>query len=681
MKIFYIRHILKLFILPLLVLPASCVKDIPLYTSPADRPLMANEQAWKPGHFVTLAYHDVEDEDPDQTFVSVRTSQLIEQLAWLRENNYKAVSVDDILAARAGRKSLPERAVFLTFDDGYNSFYTRVLPILKAYNWPAVLAPVGVWMDTPSDQPINFGGEEVARERFLNWQQVAEIAKSGLVEIAAHTDRSHYGLLANPQGNTQPAAATFGYDKKRGRYESEAAFRARMSTDVKAISDKIRTVTGKAPRVWVWPYGAASGITLEIVANNGYSLALDLEHGLSKLSQPLATARIMPVNAPSLDNFAQNDVIASEEEPMMRVVHVDLDYVYDPDPVQTDRNLSALVQRIYDLRINTVFLQAFADPQADGLVREAYFPNRHLPMRADLFNRVAWQLRNRASVKIYAWMPVLSVNLDPSLPRVMRVEGKQEGAARSIDPTQYQRLSPFDARVRRQIGEIYEDLARHAIFDGLLFHDDALLGDYEDASDPALAAYREAGFGSIASMHRDVKQMQKWSRFKSRYLIDFTHELTQKVRNIRGPQIKTARNIFAEPILNPTSETWYAQNLDDFLAAYDWVAPMAMPRMENVSLRQEHAWLDRLVDIIATRKGALDKTVFELQARDWRTHNQHTAGQPIPAKILAGWMKRLQMRGVHSFGYYPDDFVTDNPRLKEIRPAISTAWYPFKEDK
>lgn len=31
---------------------------------------------------------------------------------------------------------------------------------------------------------------------------------------------------------------------------------------------------------------------------------------------------------------------------------------------------------------------------------------------------------------------------------------------------------------------LYEDLAGHAAFDGILFHDDALLSDYEDASAP-----------------------------------------------------------------------------------------------------------------------------------------------------------------------------------------------------
>ena len=81
--------------------------------------------------------------------------------------------------------------------------------------------------------------------------------------------------------------------------------------------------------------------------------------------------------------------------------------------------------------------------------------------------------------------------------------------------------------------------------------------------------------------------------------------------------MKTARNIFAEPMLNPESEAWFAQNLDDFLGAYDWTAPMAMPLMEKQSLQQSGAWLETLVATVKSRPGALDRTVFELQARDW----------------------------------------------------------------
>jgi biofilm PGA synthesis lipoprotein PgaB len=72
-----------LLLLAILALTA-CAKDIPVYTPPDQRPLAPAEQPWVQGQFLALAYHDVEDEDPDQGFLSVRTDRLVEQLAWLR---------------------------------------------------------------------------------------------------------------------------------------------------------------------------------------------------------------------------------------------------------------------------------------------------------------------------------------------------------------------------------------------------------------------------------------------------------------------------------------------------------------------------------------------------------------------------------------------------------------------
>lgn len=652
------------------LLLAACAVEAPPFTPPLERPRAAAESPWPQGRVLALAYHDVEDGEADQRFMSVRTANLIEQLAWLKASGFQAVSVDQLLAARQGGPALPDKPLLLSFDDGYVSFYERVLPILRAYQWPAVLAPVGVWLDTPADQPVDFGGAPVARERFLSWQQIGEIAASGLVEIAAHTDALHYGAQANPQGNLQPAAATRLYDPARRRYESDAEHDARIARDVERISAKIQAASGRAPRVWVWPYGEASGSALRIVGDNGYELALTLENGLGDFANLQQGPRMLLSGDPDTSNLALA-VSRVEEQKLMRVAHVDLDYVYDPDPQQMDANLGKLVQRIADLRISTVFLQAYADPEGDGLVKSLYFPNRHLPVRADLFNRVAWQLRTRAKVEVFAWMPVLSFDLDPALPRVLRWSAD---AASQVDEAQYRRLSPFDPEVRRQIGEIYEDLARHANFAGVLYHDDALLSDFEDASPAALAAYRAAGLpGEIARLRADEDSLQRWTRFKSRYLIDFTTELTAKVRAIRGPQVKTARNLYAQPVINPYSETWFAQNLDDFLASYDWTAPMAMPLMEGVEAQQANAWLDQLVQQIARRPGALQRTVFELQARDWRSGSQG----PIDSQLLAQWMRRLQWQGVRHFGYYPDDFHSDQPRLQTIRPVLSNAWYPL----
>lgn len=672
-RAFLLRARMALALLALGAVLAGCAKDIPVFAPPAQRAVSPVDRPWPEGGLLALAYHDVEDKDPDQAYLSTRTDHLIEQLAWLRESGYQAVSVDQILAARSGGKPLPPRAVLLSFDDGYRSFITRVFPVLKAYQWPFVFAPVGAWLDTPADRKVDFGGQMTEREKFMTWDDVREMARSPLVEVGAHTDDLHYGVLANPQGNQQPAPATLVYDGKAGRYETPQEFEVRLGRDVVAITGKVRQAAGKPPRVWVWPYGAANGTALRIVGEHGYPIALTLDDGLGAVDRLMSTPRLLLSSDPGTRGFA-GSVLGTERRAMMRVAHVDLDHVYDPDPQQVDRNLGLLVQRIADMGISTVFLQAYADPKGDGLVRELYFPNRWLPMRADLFNRVAWQLRNRTGVAVYAWMPVLSFDMDASLPRVLRWSA--DGLPASVDSKQYRRLSPFDARVRQRIGDLYEDLARHAAFNGILFHDDAVLTDFEDAGEQALAAYRAAGLpGSIAGLRADPQALQRWTRFKSRYLVDFTKELTQRVRAVRGPDVATARNIFALPILEPQSENWFAQNLDDFLQAYDWTAPMAMPLMEGVAPDQADRWLDRIVDAVASRPGALDRTVFELQARDW----SRPGSQSVASETLAGWMRRLQLRGARSFGHYPDDFLRNEPRLDVIRPALSNAWYPYHD--
>lgn len=645
----------------------------PRYLPPAERPALYADQPWPKNSFLVLAWHDVEDGAADQRYLSVRTSALNDQFAWLHDNGYQPISVQQVLDAHAGKSTLPEKAVMLTFDDGYSSFSTRVLPLLRLFKWPALWAPVGSWVDAPEHSLVDFGGLKTPREKFATWKMVREASESGLVEVGAHTWASHYGHQANPQGSQEPAAANRFYDKTSGQYETDAQFEKRINADLARISGKIKEVTGKAPRAWVWPYGAASGTTLKLTHQQGYQMAFTLNQGLANAARLEDIPRVLISNNPSLRSFASQ--IAQVREPEnMRVMHIDLDYVYDKNQAQQRKNIDLLIQRVFDMKITHVFLQAYADPKGDGNVNALYFRSRWLPMRADLFNFVSWQLQTRAGVKVYAWMPVLAFGLDPSVPRV--AAWSSDTGRIAPDNRHYLRLSPWNAVARQRINDIYEDLARHANFSGILFHDDAFLTDFEDASPDALKAYRAAGFpDNLAEIRANPQLLARWTRFKSRALIDFTRQLTQTVRAVRGPQIKTARNIYAMPVLDPQSETWFAQNLNDFLSTYDWTAPMAMPLMENVPVNEANAWLDRLVGRVARYPGALDKTVFELQARDWRKG----AGQDaISGEILNGWMRQLKMSGAGNYGYYPDDFINDQPRMAEIRSAFSSYWYPQK---
>ncbi|MCK6873910.1 poly-beta-1,6-N-acetyl-D-glucosamine N-deacetylase PgaB [Enterobacter roggenkampii] len=638
------RFSASLILLGWLCLSASVCAQAFSFIAPKDRPQLEASKPWPQNQFLVLAYHDVEDDAADQRYLSVRTSALNEQISWLLHNGYHVISVQDILDAHDGKKMLPPKAVLLSFDDGYSSFYTRVWPLLQAWNVPALWAPVGSWVDTPENQKVNFGGLMTPRDRFATWDMVRELSRSPLIEIGSHTWASHYGIPANPQGSREPAIANRFYDKATGRYETDRQFNQRIGDDVRRVTDKITQVTGKAPRAWVWPYGAANGTSLAIARQQGYQLAFTLEDGLGNVQELGNIPRLLIAGNPSLKAFASTVSQVQEREPV-RVMHVDLDYVYDPDPAQQTQNINRLIQRVYDMKISHVFLQAFADPQGDGRIKALYFPNRQLPVRADLFNFVSWQLQTRAGVKVFAWMPVLSFDLDPALPRVQRRDRQTGRLSDATEP--YIRLSPWNPQVRQQVTDIYEDLARYASFNGILFHDDAVLTDVDDGP-------------------------QSTTRQKSQLLIGFTHALSLAVKHIRGPQIKTARNMFALPILQPESEAWFAQNLDDFLAEYDWTVPMAMPLMESVPADESDAWLARLVKAVATRPGALDKTIFELQARDWDRKPQRA----VSDSQLAQWMRVLQLNGVKNYGYYPDDFINNQPDISRIRPVFSSYWYP-----
>ncbi|MGJ7612755.1 MULTISPECIES: poly-beta-1,6-N-acetyl-D-glucosamine N-deacetylase PgaB [unclassified Variovorax] len=621
--------------------------------------------------FRVLSFHDVRTnvrasfaDSPDETAVDERT--FAEVFAWLDHSGYRPVSLQQIVDARAGGKPLPAQAVLLTFDDGYRSAYTKVFPLLKRYNYPALMALVTSWLDVPQGQLVHWGDKPAPRDNFLLWSEAAEMARSGLVEFASHTDAMHTGIAANPQGNLLPSAATHRYDSATGRYESDDAYARRVETDLRRSREIIEARTGAKVRATVWPYGAYNTAALKASERAGMPITFTLDDGPNTGAVPLSRIRralaAYDNQAPEYARLLRSPV-GGEVRPVNRVMHVDLDYVYDPDPAQQERNLSLLIDRVAAVRPRSVFLQAYADPDGDGVADALYFPNRHLPMRADLFARAAWQLRTRTGVKVYAWMPVTAFRLPAANPLATHTVVTQAG---TTPDGRYHRLSPFDPAVRALVGDIYEDLGSHAFFEGLLFHDDAMLADDEDASPAALATYERWGLPrDVAAIRADPALMARWTTAKTRYLIDFTHELAARVGAWR-PALETARNLYARPLLEPQAEQWFAQNYEASLAAYDYVALMAMPRMEGeAGYQASQAWLSRLARRAADTPRGLDGTVFELQARDWRT------GEPVPDAELTRQWTLLQRAGVRHLGYYPDDFLNDQPSLDTVRRAIS----------
>ncbi|WP_225781932.1 poly-beta-1,6-N-acetyl-D-glucosamine N-deacetylase PgaB [Xenophilus sp. Marseille-Q4582] len=619
--------------------------------------------------FRALAFHDVlaqirEAFEHGADGTAVSESTLIDFFSWLQANGYHAVSLQQVLDARAGGAPLPPRAVLLSFDDGYRSTYEKVFPLLRQYRFPAVFALVSSWLEVPQGQQVRYGDRWVPREHFVRWEEAAEMARSGWVELASHSHDLHQGVPGNPQGNLLPAATTLRYGDEPGRYESVQAHMQRIEADLRRSRELIEARTGARVRSLAWPYGAYHAQALEAARRAGLAITFTLEDGPNDRQVPLsALRRALPsyeLESPQYLWLLRKPA-GLEPGHVNRVMHVDLDYVYDPDPAQQERNLSLLVERVATVMPRAVFLQAYADPDGDGVADALYFPNRHLPVRADLFSRAAWQLYTRAGAKVYAWMPVMAFRLPAGhalAAQVVRAQAPQAAQGR------YHRLTPFDARVRALIGDLYEDLGRHARFQGLLFHDDAMLGDDEDTSEAALSTYRQWGLpADVAAIRADAALMRRWTEAKTRHLIDFTHELRARTAAWQ-PDLETARNLYARPVLEPEARQWFAQDYEASLAAYDYVALMAMPRMEEVADAQ--AWLAQLARRVAATPGGAERTLFELQARDWRS------GQPVPdAELQAQW-QLLQQLGMRHLGYYPDDFHHDQPSLALLRRMLST---------
>ncbi|WP_312105634.1 poly-beta-1,6-N-acetyl-D-glucosamine N-deacetylase PgaB [Acinetobacter venetianus] len=617
-----------------------------------------------------IGYHEITDrKDALIPSYAVTSQQFSEHLDWLKNNGYHFINVDQLIKAHEGKYSLPSKPVLLTVDDGYQSFYQNAYPIIRAKKVPVVLAVVGSWLEPKESQKVDFGGEAISRDKILSWKELKEMQNSGLVEIASHSYHLHQGIVGNPQGNLEPAAITRIYDSASKSYESDEHYQSRIFQDLKKNNDLLKSHGLRSPRVMVWPYGRYNMQLVQTAKQLGMPITITLDDGADHAKQSLQNmSRILVQGNMSTSTLAQEiknrELNLNDNNRPQKIMHVDLDYIYDPDPQQQERNLGNLLDRINAMGVNTVYLQAFSDPDANGSADMVYFPNRHIPMRADLFNRVAWQIQTRTPVqRLYAWMPLLAWELpktDPVSKDLVETQQAKTGEHLNMG---YIRLSPFSPDARQTIKEIYQDLAKSTPFDGLLFHDDVTLSDYEDASPNALAAYAKQGLPTdLAEIRSNDAELQKWTAYKTNYLDDFAMQLAAEVRQYQ-PYLLTARNLYAQVALNPYAENWYAQSLEQSLNRYDFTAIMAMPYMEQS--KNPNQFYTDILNRVKKYPNGIKKTVMELQAINWRND------QKVPSEEMAETIKSLYQQGAMHVAYYPDDPIKGHPDVEIMHKAFA----------
>ena len=198
---------------------------------------------WLSEHYVTpiLMYHIVDDTPkPEPNWV--KPELFDHQMAYLKKNRYKVISLQEYVDAVKEQKRLPRRSVVITFDDGYEDNYRNAFPILKKYNFPATIFLVSSWVDTKG---------------FLTVAQIHEMHSAG-IDFGAHS-RTHPHL---------PSLSNEEQEKE-------------IVLSKKELEEKL----GRPIKLMAYPFGGHNEQIKQIVKNSGYDAAVTTNRGFSRFQE------------------------------------------------------------------------------------------------------------------------------------------------------------------------------------------------------------------------------------------------------------------------------------------------------------------------------------------------------------------------------------------------------------
>ncbi|MGB9887003.1 MAG: polysaccharide deacetylase family protein [Moorellales bacterium] len=202
-----------------------------------------------------LTYHDVGY--PEEEY-RISPERLVEHLDTLRQQGYTFLPLETLADFLAGHYPAPSKAVVLTFDDGYASFYHRVYPILRARGLPAA-----VFIITG----------DAGKGNRLSWEQMREMERDARAHIRfyAHAHQGHE--LIDSDGDGAPDARFYAARKwlpDKGRRETAAEYQERLSRDLRAAQAAIRLHLGHDSPYFALPGGSWSRELVRVARAEGY---------------------------------------------------------------------------------------------------------------------------------------------------------------------------------------------------------------------------------------------------------------------------------------------------------------------------------------------------------------------------------------------------------------------------
>ena len=195
----------------------------------------ANAPSYR-GAVALLVYHGIGAGADDTGQFSIAPSTFAEQLATLRAAGMHAVTARDVADALAGRRSLPPKALMISFDDGRSDAMMYADPLLEQAGMRATMFVIAHAADDPGIY-------------YVGWNDLETYGASGRWDMESHSANSHY-LQDVGRGPPLPRLTSLAPN------ETISEYRSRVDRDLRKASNVLARHFGRRPVAFAYPFGA-----------------------------------------------------------------------------------------------------------------------------------------------------------------------------------------------------------------------------------------------------------------------------------------------------------------------------------------------------------------------------------------------------------------------------------------
>jgi peptidoglycan/xylan/chitin deacetylase (PgdA/CDA1 family) len=192
-------------------------------------------------------------------FLTIKLANFERQVAYLKNNHFKTIFMDEWLRIRRGQKTAAGKEVCLTFDDGLLDNWVYAYPVAKKYGLkftifvsPECIEPRSVVRPTLEDVWEGRCQEsDLEGLGYLSWEELRLMQESGVVDIQSHT-MTHAKYVCSPILNGFYYGGFKGYHpilnanpKLRTTYFRDKDFEKRLPLGTPLFEEKSSVVVKK----------------------------------------------------------------------------------------------------------------------------------------------------------------------------------------------------------------------------------------------------------------------------------------------------------------------------------------------------------------------------------------------------------------------------------------------------